>query len=142
MPAVVDTNLLYAWRNKNDDHHTTGKNVVDAASDGDLPKVHIPFVFFQETTKHIHNELGYHEAISTMDTLVTDPQFSIIPLTEDDLRRGRAIFRRNDDLELPDSIAVAYMRREQLEYIYSVDDDFDRFDDITRLNSALNPHSP
>jgi predicted nucleic acid-binding protein len=34
------------------------------------------------------------------------------------------------------------MRREQIEYIYSCDDDFDRFDDLTRVNSAINPHSP
>lgn len=75
-----------------------------------------------------------------MDALIADPQFSIIPLNDGDLRRGRAIFRRNNELELPD--AVAYMRREQIEYIYSCDDDFDRFDEIIRLNSAIDPHSP
>lgn len=142
MPAVIDSNLLYAWRNRNDELHTPGKDVVEAASNQQLPKLHIPHVFFQETAKHVHNILGYQECINTMDALIADPQFSIIPLKEGDLRRGRALFRRNNELELPDAIAVAYMRREQIEYIYSCDDDFDRFDDITRLNSAINPHSP
>jgi len=141
MPAVIDTNLLYAWRNRNDQLHTEGKDVIEAASDGNLPKLHIPDVFFQETCKHIHNQLGYRECIRTMDALVADPQFSIIPLNDGDLRRGRSLFRRNNELELPDAIAVAYMRREQIEHIYSCDDDFDRFDDLTRLNSAINPHA-
>jgi len=142
MPAVIDTNLLYAWRNGNDELHAEGTNVVEAASDGQTPKIHIPDAFFQEATKHIHNELGYHATIKTMDALVADPQFSIVRLTDGDLRRGRALFREHDKLELPDAIAVAYMRREQIEYIYSHDDDFDRFDDITRFERPIDPRSP
>ena len=142
MVAVIDSNLLYAWRNENDELHQQGDDIVDAASNQRLPKLHIPHVFFQETTKHVHNELDYDEAITTMDTLLRDPQFSIIPLKDGDLRRGRALFRQHDELELPDAIAVAYMRRTQIEYIYSDDDDFDRFDDLSRLNTAFNPQSP
>ena len=142
MPAVIDSNLLYGWRNKNDELHQPGKDIVEAASSQQLPKLHIPHVFFQETAKHVHNSLGYQKCIRTIDALIADPRFSVIPLEDGDLRRGRALFRRNNELELPDAIAVAYMRREQIEYIYSCDDDFDRFDDLTRVNSAINPHSP
>jgi predicted nucleic acid-binding protein len=38
-----------------------------------------------------------------------------------------------------DTITVAYMQRQGLEYIYSFDDDFDEFDGIIRLNSDENP---
>lgn len=38
-----------------------------------------------------------------------------------------------------DCITVAYMQRLGLEYIYSFDDDFDRFEDVTRLETADNP---
>lgn len=142
MPAVIDSNLLYAWRNRNDSLHTQGRDVVNEATDKQLPKLHIPDVFFQETVKHIHNELGYEECIRTIDYLVDNPQISIITLTDGDLTRGRALFRRNTELELPDAISVAYMRREQIEYIYSCDDDFDRFDDLIRLDRAIDPHAP
>jgi predicted nucleic acid-binding protein len=142
MPAVIDSNLLYAWRNRNDALHGQGRDVVNDATDEQLPKLHVPDVLFQETVKHIHNELGYQECIRTIDYLIENPQVSIITLTDGDLTRGRALFRRNDELELPDAITVAYMRREQIEYIYSCDDDFDRFDDITRFTQSINPHSP
>lgn len=64
-----------------------------------------------------------------------------VPPIAGDLSKRKAA-KRLDELELPDAIAVAYMRREQIEYIYSCDDDFDRFDDITRLDSEHNPHAP
>ncbi len=34
---------------------------------------------------------------------------------------------------------VAYMRRTGLEYVYSFDDDFARFDGITRLATPTDP---
>jgi len=34
-------------------------------------------------------------------------------------------------------IIVAYVKRTDIEYTYSFDDDFDRFDDITRLTTAV-----
>lgn len=142
MPAVIDSNLLYAARNSNDELHTQGKAVVDSVGDGDLPHMHIPHVFLLEVIKHVHNELGYAESVHTLNTLVDDPQFSIIPHTDGDLARGRAFFRQHGELELPDAIAVAYMRREKLQYIYSCDDDFDRFDDLIRFDTDYNPHSP
>jgi len=142
MPAVIDSNLLYASRNSNDELHAQGDAVVEAASRGELPKMHVPHVFLQEVVKHTHNELGYQESLRTLNALVDDPQFAIITLTDGDLTRGRALFRQDPELELPDAIAVAYMRREQLEYIYSCDDDFDRFTDITRFDTDYNPHSP
>ena len=95
MPAVIDTNSLYAWRNSNDELHTKGKDIVEAASDGQLPKIYIPHVFFQETCKHVHNELGNQPCIDTMNALTTDPQFTIITLTDGDLRRGRALFNKS-----------------------------------------------
>lgn len=142
MPALVDSNILYAWRNENDERHRTGREIVEAASDGKLPKLYIPDAFFHETIKHVHNELGYGECIRTMDALGSDPELSIVSLEGRDFDRGRAILRRHDELELADAIALAYMRREGVEHIYSCDDDFDRFDDIVRLNTATNPFGP
>jgi predicted nucleic acid-binding protein len=44
--------------------------------------------------------------------------------------------------EWVDSIIAAYMQSEDIEYIYSFDDDFDVFDDVTRLTTATNPFKP
>ena len=49
------------------------------------------------------------------------------------------LFSGTTDVELTDAILVAYMRRIGHEYIYSFDDDFDRYDGVTRLTTADNP---
>ena len=88
---------------------------------------------------HVHNELGYTATLETIEMIRDAPQLSVIGLGEQDYNLGAALFRLHRELELPDAIAVAYMRRESLGYIYSTDDDFDRFDDVTQLNTAVVP---
>lgn len=139
MPAVVDSNILYGWRNANDEHHDVAKSIIDASKQERFPTVHIPHVFYLETIKHVQNELGYNEALETIEMIRDAPQLSVVGLRDQDYNLGKALFRLHKELELPDAIAVAYMRRENLEYIYSLDADFDRFDDVTRLNSATTP---
>lgn len=139
MPAVVDSNILYGWRNANDEHHDVGESIIDASKEERFPTLHIPQVFYIETLTHVHKELGYEETLETIEMIRDAPQLPVINLHEQDYNLGKALFRLHSELELPDAIAVAYMRRENHEYIYSVDDDFDRFDDVTRLNAAVNP---
>ncbi|MEE6210097.1 PIN domain-containing protein [Salarchaeum sp. III] len=139
MVAVVDSNILYGWRNENDEHHGTGAAIVDASKQPGFPTLHVPRVIYLEVVKHVHNELGYERALETIEMLRDAPQFTIIDLREADYRLGVALFRRHRELELPDAVVVAYMRRAGIEYIYSVDDDFDRFDDMVRLNAAVTP---
>lgn len=139
MLAVVDSNILYGWRNANDEHHDVGKSVVDATKRERFPTLYVPRVFYLETIKHVHNELGYDATLETIEMIRDAPQLSVIGLRDQDYNLGTALFRLHRQLELPDAIAVAYMRREAIEYIYSTDDDFDRFDDITQLNAAVVP---
>lgn len=141
MPAVVDSNILYGWRNANDQHHAPARRIITATTDPRFPTLQIPRVFYQETIKHVHNELGYRDAIRTVEMIRDAPQLSVIDLRSEDYNMGKALFRAHDDLELPDATVVAYMRRNGIEYIYSLDDDFDRFDDITQLNTDINPFS-
>ena len=58
---------------------------------------------------------------------------------------GEQLFRTYEASSGPewvDSIIVAYMQSEDIEYIYSFDDDFDVFSHVTRLTSATNPFKP
>lgn len=139
MPAVVDSNILYGWRNANDEHHDVGKSIIDASKQERFPTLRIPHVFYLEAIKHVHDELGYTETLETIEMIRDAPQLSVIGLRDQDYNLGTALFRLHSGLELPDAIVVAYMRREGLEYVYSIDDDFDRFDDVTRLNAAVTP---
>lgn len=139
MPAVVDSNILYGWRNANDQHHDVATAIIDASKRQQFPTLHIPRVFYLETIKHVHNELGYTEAIRTIEMIRDAPQLVGVGLQEQDYNLGKALFRLHSELELPDAVGIAYMRREGVDYIYSLDDDFDRFDDIVRLNTATPP---
>jgi predicted nucleic acid-binding protein len=42
-------------------------------------------------------------------------------------------------LNFGDAMQAAYMRSEDIEYIYSFDDDYDRVAGIERLNAPVNP---
>lgn len=45
----------------------------------------------------------------------------------------------HDGLAFGDATIVAYMERDGLEYLYSVDEDFDAVQDVPRLPTAVNP---
>jgi predicted nucleic acid-binding protein len=139
MVAVVDSNVLYGWRNANDQYHSRSNDIVDESKNERFPTLHIPDVFYVETVKHVHNELGYDETLDTVEMIRDAPQFSVIVLGEQDYNLGRALLRYHREIELPDAIATAYMRREQIEHVYSFDGGFDQFDDLTQLNAAIVP---
>jgi predicted nucleic acid-binding protein len=45
------------------------------------------------------------------------------------------------NLSFGDATTAAYMKREEIEYLYSFDDDFDGLDWVNRLETADNPYS-
>ena len=94
-----------------------------------------------EILNPIQKRAGGDRAVETLDLLTKSGGFRLRHLAQEDFDRGRAMFRRTSEIELPDLVTVAYMRRTGLEFIYSFDDDFDRFDDVTRLTTPENPFS-
>ncbi len=52
---------------------------------------------------------------------------------------GTSITRRRG---VQDAVLVSFMRSADIKHIYSFDGDFDEFDDITRLNAAVDPFEP
>jgi predicted nucleic acid-binding protein len=56
-----------------------------------------------------------------------------------DFNAAQALFRQYPALSFVDTTIAAYMKREEIEYLYSFDDDFDAVDGLTRLDIAANP---
>lgn len=139
--VVVDSNVIYAERMARDQFHEEGSKIVRAMDRGDLPRGQITNNTLSEILNPIQKRAGDERAVETLDLLTKSGGFRIRHLAQEDFDRGRALFRRTSEVELPDLITVAYMRRAGLEFIYSFDDDFDRFDDITRLTTPDNPFS-
>lgn len=61
MPAVVDSNILYGWRNANDEYHDVSESIINASKQERFPTLHIPRVFYLETIKHVHSKLPRRE---------------------------------------------------------------------------------
>ncbi len=106
---------------------------------GDLPRGQVTNYTLPEVLNPILKNAGYDRTVETLAFLTESGGFRIRHLAREDFTRGQALFRRTEGVEITDSILVAFMRRTDTEYIYSFDDDFDRFESITRLTTATNP---
>jgi len=62
--------------------------------------------------------------------------------TGDAFATGKALFRQYEQFSFVDACIVAYMQAEGLGYLYAFDDDFDAAEDVSRLNTAINPYDP
>lgn len=137
--AVVDSNVVFGFRSRRDQWHEPASAIVVGMDAGDLPRGLVTNYALPEVLNPLLKGAGYDRAVETLDFLNGSAGFRIRHLAQDDFAAGRALFRRTPGVELTDAITVAYMRRVGLEYVYSFDDDFDRFEDVTRLDTAENP---
>lgn len=139
--ALVDSNVVFAARMQRDQYHEQGRAIVAAMDDGDLPRGIVTNYGLLEVLNPIQKKAGDAPAKQTLQFLTESGGFRVRQLAREDFTRGRALYRRTEDVEVTDTITVAYMQRQGLEYVYSFDGDFDEFDGITRLNSNENPFS-
>lgn len=65
--------------------------------------------------------------------------FEIHQTAQKDFTRALELFETYDGLSFGDASIVAYIEREDSEYVYSFDDDFDAVESITRLETPENP---
>lgn len=137
--AVVDSNVIFAFRSARDQYHNRATEIVEAMDRGTVPRGDVTNYTLPEICNPIMKRAGHGHAIETLEFLAKSGGFRIRHLAQKDLYRGRTLFRQANGVELTDAILVAYMRRIGLEYIYSFDDDFDRFGDVTRLTTAVDP---
>lgn len=140
--AVVDSNVLFGFRSRSDQWHESAHAIITSMDAGELPRGQVTNYALPEVINPILKAAGYDHAVDTIDFLNESAGFRIRHLSQDDFASGLALFRRTPGVELTDTITVAYMRRTGLEYVYSFDADFDRFEAITRLDAAVNPYDP
>ena len=140
--ALVDANVVYAFRMQRDQWHDEGAAIVTAIDAGDLPRGLLTSFTLTEILTPIQHRAGHDPAVDTLDFLKRSGGFRLCHVAQEDFARAQALLPENPEVELPDLMTVAYMQRLGVEYIYSFDDDFDRFDDITRLTTPTDPFHP
>jgi len=137
--AIVDANVLFAFRSARDQYHETATEIVEGIDSGDLPQGLVTNYTLPEVLNPIEKRAGHEHAVETLDFLTRSSGFRLRHLTTEDFSRGRALYRVHEGVEITDAILVEYMKRTGVEYLYSFDDDFDRFDEITRLTMPIDP---
>ena len=139
--AFIDTNVFFASVSARDQYHDSAHQIVRAIDHGTLPTAVVTNYVVAETLNLVREKMGPETATTILDNLVEGMHFEIRHASESDFTSAQAVFRRYDELSFVDATIVAGMRRADTQYLYSFDDDFDAVEDITRLDSAVNPFS-
>jgi predicted nucleic acid-binding protein len=137
--SLVDANVLIAARLANDQDHDRGLRLSRAFDRGDLPTAYVLSDVLEEALNYLAVRASHEQAVQTLDALVESSGFEIHYTPKSDFDAGRSLFRKYEGLSLTDAVIVAAMQREDLEYLYSFDDDFDAVDGITRLTTPDDP---
>ena len=139
--ALLDTNVLFASASSRDEYHDRAREIVRGIDHGDLPEAIVTNYVVAETLNLSGEKLGADAANQMLDRLIEGTHFEIVHAPKADFNAAQALFRRYGELSFVDSTIAAYMDREDVEYLYSFDDDFDTLDSVKRLNAAIDPHN-
>lgn len=137
--ALLDTNVLFASASARDEYHDRARELVRGIDHGDLPKAIVTNYVVAETLNLSGEKLGADVANQMLDRLIEGAHFEIAHAPKADFNASQALFRQYGGLSFVDSTIAAYMDREDVEYLYSFDDDFDTVEGVTRLETVDNP---
>ena len=137
--TIVDTGVLIGLADVDDDHHDTAMEIVRGMDHGDLPTGQVTNYIVLETLNWIHSRKRHEKAIETYQRLNQSAGFEVLHAAQKDFSSALDLFETYDGLSFGDATIAAYMQREDIEYLYSFDDDFDAVAGITRLETPDNP---
>jgi predicted nucleic acid-binding protein len=139
--ALLDTNVLFASASARDEYHEPAREIVHGIDHGVLPEAIVTDYVIAETLNLVRERLGPSAANQLLDRLIEGAHFEIVHTPNTDFNAAQPVFRRHGALSFVDSTIVAFMDREEVEYLYSFDEDFDGIESLTRLDSAVNPYN-
>ena len=137
--AVIDTGVLVGMADSDDEHHDVAMEIVHRIDHGDLPTARVTNYIALETLNWIHNRKRHETAVETYERLNQSAGFEVLHAAQKDFTNAVNLFQTYEGLSFGDATTVAYMQREEIEHLYSFDDDFDTIQDITRLETPDNP---
>lgn len=143
MPEVlIDANVVLDARNANAKRHDTAAEIFNGIDKGELPRAKLVNYVVPEILHPIQKRISKSAASDTLDRLQESRGFEFVHVPKGVHSKAERLFRLHESSSGPewvDSIVAAYMLANDIEYIYSFDDDFDTFDGVTRLASPENP---
>ena len=140
--AVVDTSVLFAAGYRRDAAHEDALPILRGMDDQSLPEAVVLDYVLAETLNGLMTHAGHAAAVDFLDRVEANDRFRVAGLSSDEFATAKSLFRRYEALSLVDGCIAAYMQSTGIEFLYAFDDDFDRIDDISRLETATNPFDP
>lgn len=137
--AVIDTGVLVAMADSDDEQHDVAMGIVRRIDHGDLPTARVTNYVALETLNWIHGRKRHETAVETYERLNRSAGFELLHAAQKDFAEAVNLFQTYAGLSFGDATIVAYMQREEIEYLYSFDDDFDTIRGISRLETPANP---
>lgn len=137
--AAVDTTVLIAAADIDDSAHGDASKIVSGMDRGDLPTGRVTNYVILETLNWMHARNKHEKAVHFYKRLNASAGFEIVHCAQKDFTHALELFETYGDLSFGDATIAAHMLREGIEYVYSLDDDFDGVDGINRLNTNENP---
>lgn len=136
--AVVDTGVLIGMADVDDEHHDVAMEMVRGMDHGDLPTGRVTNDVVLETLNWIHARKRHETAVETQTRLRESAGFEVVQAAQADFHRTVDLFETYEGLVFGDATIAAYMAREDIEYLYSFDGDFDVLETVTRVDTPTN----
>ena len=136
---MIDTGVLVSMADSDDEHHDVAMRIVRGIDHGDLPTARVTDYVALETLNWIHSRKRHETAVETYERLNQSAGFEVLHAAQKDFAKAVNLFQTYAGLSFGDATIVAYMQREEIEHLYSFDDDFDTIQGITRLETPENP---
>lgn len=136
--AIVDTGVLIGMVDTDDEHHGVVMEIVRGMDHGNLPTGRVRNYITLETANWIHNRKHHQKARETHERLNQSASFEVVHAAQKDFPNALSLFQTYECLSFGDATIAAYMQREGVDYLYSLDDDFDTVEGLTRLETADN----
>lgn len=140
--ALIDTTVLYAGAYRRDAAHEEGLAILRGVDTADLPEAVVLDYVLAETLNGLTTHAGHEAAVGFLDRIEENARFHIESLTADGRATAKAEFRGYEGFSFVDACLSAYLKAEELEYLYAFDNDFDTAAHISRLETATNPYQP
>lgn len=137
--AFVDSNIVLGGQNERDEHHKTARPIVQGVDSGDLPRGRLLYPQLAEFLAPLQHAVGKDAAVATLDGLESGAGWRIEHPSQNVYSDADRLWKLYESPEYGDAVIAAYMLDEGMEYIYSLDDDFDEIDGVTRLPAPENP---
>jgi predicted nucleic acid-binding protein len=138
--AVLDSNILIDYKDTSAGRrHERATRIVSGIDSGGLPTGRVTNYVLLESLNWIHERQRHDIAVDLRTRLSESAGFELVHSAQKDFHRAVELFETYEGLAFGDATIAAYMERNDIQHLYSFDDDFDVIEHITRLETPANP---